>query len=203
MTVRILRLFAVAVSVAFAIALGAPPTFAANVWWSATSIARPSTLPPGGKGEIVVYAQNRGYEAAEGVTAPITLEDALAPGMKAAKAEYRADAGENDLNKETFGACALNAGKTVVSCEVKGEVGPYREIEVKISVSAPEEVAGEGQVSVAGGGAAGTVTAPSRSRSEKKQSSGFRHCRCFPKKPAAGQRRRRAAIPSRSRPRSS
>ena len=66
--------------VALGCALAVPAQAATtNPWWQITSSLRPTGIPPGGEGTVVVKAVNLGNSATAG---PITLEDRLPRGLR-------------------------------------------------------------------------------------------------------------------------
>jgi hypothetical protein len=144
-----------AAAVAIVFVLGAAPACASSVWWGLTSGSRPTDLPlPGGTGQIVVTAENRGYTNAEGGTDTIVLTDKLPSRLKAVSVD--GIAGETGSFGRGLPVCVQPAGP----CEFKGKLPPYEEIELRISVEVlPGAQSGEeNEVSVAGGGAIGTKT---------------------------------------------
>lgn len=68
---------------------GAAPAFAAEPWWHLTSGSRPTELPPGGEGTMVVQAVNLGDESTNGGLSSVSITDTLpAPGVKVYEEEF-------------------------------------------------------------------------------------------------------------------
>ncbi len=65
------------------LAVGVSSSFASEPWWGLSMNARPSNLPPGGVGEVVVTAENYGDGSADGTRHPITVVDQLPEGLQA------------------------------------------------------------------------------------------------------------------------
>jgi hypothetical protein len=66
------------------LAPGASSAFAAEVsWWDVSTSARPTDLPPGSTGKIIVQVVNAGDAAVNGVNAPVVINDDLPAGLKA------------------------------------------------------------------------------------------------------------------------
>jgi hypothetical protein len=131
---------------------GAAPAFASSPWWHLTSGARPTNLPPGEQGQVVVTAANLGDASADGGASPVTVEDTLPDGLKGLSVE--AVAGGSGLEGRGPVKCKLESG-TRVLCTFAGTLPPYDQIEVRIKVEVKEsDTSGEvNHVSVAGGDA--------------------------------------------------
>jgi hypothetical protein len=119
---------------------------AATPWWDITIGAAPTHLVPGGEGQVDVNVTNLGDAPANGEAQPITISDALPPGVTAT-AIYGGTflAGEEDLS------CTLAS----LSCTVTQPVPPYEplEIVVKVAVAADVPSGVDDRVTVSGGGA--------------------------------------------------
>jgi hypothetical protein len=139
-------------------AFPASPSFASSVWWGLTSGSRPTNLPPGGTGMIVVTAENLGYTPAEAGVTPILVEDTLPKGLEEVHVE--AIAGANHGLGHTVN-CSWGAGQEGECRLGSGKLPPYEQIEMRIIVKvAPDASSQEANaVSVSGGGAAGIETA--------------------------------------------
>ena len=143
-----LTLFTVVLCIASA--AGASPALASEGWWHLTSSARPTYLPPEGKGQIVLTAANRGDAAVNGATDPITITDLLPAGLKATSIQ-RATNNQNPV------PCVLSS----LTCTFTGTVPPYSQIEVVIAVEVQPGAASSSQtaenndVAVSGGEIAG------------------------------------------------
>jgi hypothetical protein len=142
------------ISVVFACSASAA---CASSWWLLSSGSRPSDLPLGGVGQVVVTAENLGYTDADGAAEPIVVEDALPGGLRVrrnskGKPEVLGMAG-------AFGGAGLLACSSPspqeVRCTLEHALVPYEAIEVLIGVAVEPEAASteENTVSVTGGGA--------------------------------------------------
>ncbi len=139
-------------------AFSAAPAFgSSSAWWHLTSGSRPSDLPAGGVGQIVVTAENLGYADADGAAEPIVVEDTLPEGLKV----HRDSKGKPEISGAAgneFGAgplaCSLPSTQQV-RCTLEHALVPYESIEVLIGVEVEPEAssAEENMVSVSGGGA--------------------------------------------------
>jgi hypothetical protein len=125
----------------------AASSFAAAPWWHLSSGARPTYLPPEGKGQIVLTAENFGDASVEGAKSPVRFVDVLPAGLKA----LAISAGTLYANTYKQFKCGL----TSLECTFEGTLEPYEEIEVRIEVEVlPEAQSGEvNGGSVSGGGA--------------------------------------------------
>ena len=138
-------------------------------WWGLASNERPTVLPEGGEGQIVVLAQNLGDAPTSGA---VTIKDTLPAGLEVKS--IKAFAG---------GAGAFNRGSLLcvaktVTCTFEGtqeipkagggnevipkSLPPYEQIEVRITVHVGGE-AGSGELNSAtvSGGSAGSKTVSS------------------------------------------
>ncbi len=133
------------------VAFSATPAFAAEAlpevpWWHVNVGARPTNLPPGGEGRVVVLVTNLGDNETSG---EVTVTDRLPEGIEATEAEYV----EGRSFEAVKGPCSVSP---VVVCGFAGIVAPYNRLEIIIHVKVGETVhtgAIDG-VSVTGGGAA-------------------------------------------------
>jgi len=144
-------------------------------WWAITLGARPTELPPGGSGIIVVEAQNRGDGATAGT---VTVEDTLPPNIEALGVKTKAGGtgtsdrgplacsfkvkGEGSGVRCTFGSFETTNGKG--EKEVVQEALPaYEQIELQITVRVrPASVSGEESTAVVSGGGAARAASLSR-----------------------------------------
>jgi hypothetical protein len=135
-------------------------------WWSLTTGARPTSLPPGGTGEIIVSAENVGDANADGGSAPIVIKDTLPEGLEPLAIEGIAGRTRTAGNR---GPVVCSRPK--VTCEFKPAEGkfengepflailrPFEEIEVRIKVRVRGESGEVNTATVSGGGAPGAVT---------------------------------------------
>jgi hypothetical protein len=132
-------------------------------WWGLTNGSRPTQLPSGGSGEIVVVAQNLGDAPTSGT---VTIGDVLPQGLSVLGINARAGgSGESSAGPMgcviktltcTFGSY-VNASNEVVA----EHLPPYQTIEMRISVLVGAE-AESGEIDsagVSGGGAERSVSA--------------------------------------------
>jgi hypothetical protein len=117
-------------------------------WWHVNVGARPTNLPPGGEGTIVVMVTNLGDKETSG---EITITNMLPEGIEATEAEYIE--GRALTESEIYGSCPV---AKVVVCSFGNSVAPYNRIEVQIHVKVGDTAHTGGMVgvSVTGGGAA-------------------------------------------------
>ena len=141
------------------VSVGASASLASGEpWWRLSSGARPSLLPRGGIGEIVVTAENYGDASADGTQLPITIADHLPKDL-----HVRHIAGGEPINASSYPA--MTCSEATVSCSFEAGVAPYGELEMRIEVEvSAEELNGEAnQAVVSGGGAASAaITRPVR-----------------------------------------
>jgi hypothetical protein len=138
-------------------------------WWGIRSAARPTVLPEGGEGQIVVTAENLGDAATSG---PVTIKDVLPEGLEARSVKAVAggpglfERGKVSCVKSTL-TCTLEGTHQVVNEKeeletVPKSLPPYETIEVRIVVRAEGAVSGElNTATVSGGGAASAKTVSS------------------------------------------
>jgi hypothetical protein len=134
--------------------VGAPPAVADQPVWNARAIAAPESLPPGGRGEVLVTVTNLGdMAAAASGTEPITISIKLPEGLKATAISNVERATEGVFERPRGVACELAS----LTCEATGgRLLMYASMEIAIQV-AVEPTAKNGlpvQMSVSGGGAA-------------------------------------------------
>ena len=142
---------------------GVAPAFgeAPSAWWSLSSGSWPTNLPENGSGKIVVTAENMGDENVEGGVTPVVIEDIVPE--HATITAVDGVAGESLINPRNRGPMVCSSPSTrVARCVFEGTLPPYEELEMHITVSTTNLVAGEDNaVSVSGGGAqVETVTKP-------------------------------------------
>jgi hypothetical protein len=125
-------------------ACGGQAFAAAGPFWSLDQQVAPRYIPPGGEGEVIVTATNLGVSAAEGGVTPVTISDALPPGLTATGVEAAA------YNSDRA-SCTLSP----LSCTYAGSLLPYGHLEMVIQVVADANaVSGNNDMTVFGGGAA-------------------------------------------------
>jgi uncharacterized repeat protein (TIGR01451 family) len=153
--VRMLKFSLLGLMVAGVLSAGSGvPTAAAeglSPWWALTVGSRPTMLPPGGEGEIVVSAQNRGDADTNGT---VTITDALPTGLQAVK--ITGTAGQTGTENVPV-VCSLGS----LTCTFSGSLHAYEEIEVRIAVEV-QTGASTGEIdmaAVSGGGATGEAGA--------------------------------------------
>lgn len=131
-----------------------------SVWWGITAGSRPTQLPVGGSGEIVVVAQNLGYAPTSGT---VTIGAVLPRGLSAVGIKGLAGgSGEGTAGPVSCKALTCTFGSYVnENKEVAESLPPFETIEVKIKVvvGAKAESGEALSASVSGGGAARTAMA--------------------------------------------
>jgi hypothetical protein len=161
----------------------AGPALADSAWWGLTSGSWPTNLQPEGVGKVIVTAQNRGYEDASGVAAPIVVNDTLPAGLEIVKntkgiPEIESVAGEAAGNGDNRGPVTCSAPSSrQVECTFGGTferlndndeteivpkiVPPAEQLEVRIAVRVAADASSseENTVSVSGGDIAGDTLA--------------------------------------------
>ena len=128
-------------------ALDGASAYATEPWWHVISSSRPSYLPPGGEGTIVVSVENFGDLRVNGEKSPVRIADVLPAGLKPT-----AIAGSKWLaNTSTPLACSLPA----LTCVLESSLAPYQQMEVRIRVKVQEgaQTGDLNGVTVTGGGA--------------------------------------------------
>jgi hypothetical protein len=173
--VRLVKMSVLGLAVAAVVTLAGPGLVASAVageglspWWGVSVGSRPTVLPPGGSGELVVWAQNRGDAATSG---KVTITDVLPE--KISVVGVKASAGSpGELDAGPVACRSKEATVTTVTCtfgeyenakkEVVAEsLPPFEQIQVRISVNVLSGASAEeaSVASVSGGGAARTVSA--------------------------------------------
>ncbi len=130
-------------------------------WWHVVSLARPSYLPPEGKGVIVLTAINVGDADANGEASPIRISDVLPEHVKARSIEANTLNGgaiERGSIRCELGTltCTFEEGCRPTECPFERAIlPPFDQIEVVIGVELePGASSGEvNRVHVSGGGA--------------------------------------------------
>ncbi len=127
------------------------PAYASSPWWSLSSSAIPTNLPPGGDGTITVRAVNVGDAP---TSADVMFSDTLPAGESAQHVELHALASPGDLS--FLGTCETTPGR--VQCGWPAylpALNPYEYLEMRIAVkvAAGAVSGGKNQVQVTGGGA--------------------------------------------------
>jgi hypothetical protein len=178
---RLSVLCVVFVSVLAAGAVSAPGGLAEGLspWWGITTGSRPTDLPPGGAGQIVVTAQNRGDASADGKTTPVTITDKLPAGMVAIG--IKGIAGQSvGFNNRGPVTCVLKT----LTCTFSNSLPAFEGIEIVISVLVEGATTGELNVaSVSGGGAAGAVSASHAIEVGNTNRFGFEEYEMIPEEP--------------------
>ncbi len=153
--------------------LGAAPALA-GAWWHLSARSAPTNLAPGGRGLILVAANDIGDSPVEGGVSHITISDqlpqgfAVAGGIEAVKAHRSFETAEEARNW----SCTLN-GAREVSCASVLSIPTFEGLELEIPVEVQEPAGTEASVpntvSVSGGRepggagvAEGTLTRPVR-----------------------------------------
>ncbi|MGN6372127.1 MAG: hypothetical protein ACTHM1_03935 [Solirubrobacteraceae bacterium] len=115
---------------------GAAPASASSAWWHLNVGSWPSTLPVGGEGKVVGFAENLGDAPA--VNRPLTIKDRLPAGVVPQGVEFFAlhwASGKGNLS-----ALFCNIAGQEVTCEIpEGDMPflpfyPYSDLEVRIAV---------------------------------------------------------------------
>ena len=97
---------------------------AASPWWQITTGSEPTNLAPGGSGTLVLTVLNLGDANASGATTPITIADALPPGIAALDVRgYAGARAHQEANVTGNVPCTLESTSSV-SCSFTGEL-PY------------------------------------------------------------------------------
>jgi hypothetical protein len=158
------------------VSVGGAQAASTSSWWGLTVGSRPTQLPSGGSGEIVVVAQNLGDAPTNGT---VTIGNVLPQGLKVLGIKALAG-GSGEASAGPVG-CVIKTltctfGSYVNGTEVVAEHLPsYQTIEVKISVAVEGE-AESGEVdsaSVSGGGAARAMSATRQLQIGGAQTFGF------------------------------
>jgi hypothetical protein len=145
------RSVCLAVACATLLALLCAGSASANgVWWHLSPRAVPTDLQPGSTAWLVVAANNNGDIPANGATAPVTMTDALPPGLKATAVHGAAGYFAFFSWDEPEPECTLSP----LQCVYKGILKPYErmwmvvEVEVSPTINPTESNA----ATVSGGG---------------------------------------------------
>jgi hypothetical protein len=130
----------------------AAPAFAESPWWQLSSSARPTNLPPGGTGTIVLTATNLGDKEADGETTPITITDTLPEGLEATAIE--GDAGlYAPIDHQEYRDPVTCSTTPRLSCTYSGKLPSYERISVEITVNVAVGAHGENEAQITGGNA--------------------------------------------------
>ncbi len=138
--------------------LGGTPAVAASPWWHVSSGSRPSVLPQGGEGTVVVQAVNAGDSATSG---GVTVTDTLPAGVAAQSVHFYAQRFDRlDLGSLPLAppVCEVQPGR--VRCtypEFFPGLNAYEALEMQIPVHVAANTAsgGENRLDISGGEAAG------------------------------------------------
>ncbi len=139
--------------------VGVAPALAQSPWWHVTSVVRPTILPVGGEGKIVVEALNLGDAPTSGV---VTVTDRLPDGVSVQKVPGGPGEPE-EPNVEMAKSVNLRVrppheceepSPNVVQCTYSNlypPVDPYENLEMIIAVKAASGTGGDNVVEVSGG----------------------------------------------------
>jgi hypothetical protein len=151
------------------LSIGVAPAVAGSVWWGLNSGSWPANLPREGTGKVVVTAQNRGYESANGsgVGSPIVLKDTLPTGLTIAMSkgvpEIEGIAGEGPgTGRGNAMTCSAPSPRQAECQFGEAALPPGEQLEMRITVKTAEASSGEeNTVEVSGGNAsANTLERP-------------------------------------------
>ncbi len=151
-----------------AMSAGAAPALAGGAWWNLSSRTAPTNLPPGGEGEVTVFATNLGDEEMLDEAHPIEITDTLPSNLKAVSIEGQTSGGvphDEDpvtLTCPTSEEVAAGAALTCTLPSHAVEVGktesipvvlpPYVDLQLVIHVKVEGAKSGEeNRVAVQGG----------------------------------------------------
>jgi hypothetical protein len=150
-----------------------PASAAPSPWWHLASGARPASLPPEGKGELIISAANLGDAGASGEPGAIVIEDKLPTGFKA----HSAPEGVAGQSSAAGNRGPVICTKAPLRCTFKGTLPSYDQIEIRVKVEASASGANSGElneVTVSGGGAkAATIARPIRVASGSSEATPF------------------------------
>jgi hypothetical protein len=122
--------------------------------WQLDASAAPTNLPPGGEGQVFVLARNLGDAPVNGVSAQVSIADALPAGLTAT-AISGASAKPGNAAGEPEGAGPVACTQPAGPCTYAGVLAPYGRLELTISVHvAPGAISGGGNDVTISGGAA-------------------------------------------------
>jgi hypothetical protein len=158
------RLLLLSLVAAAAVLAGASPAQAApSPWWRLSSGSRPSSLPVGEAGQLVVTAANLGDQSADGSRSPVSLTDKLPPSVKVVPCKdvqkpgcgIEAIAGEgNNLAGNRGPVECQEVALRTINCIFEGTLPPYDQIELLVEVQAEEQTPGDvNEVFISGAGA--------------------------------------------------
>ncbi len=153
----LMGLLVATVGVAAAMSTATAALAAESPRWEISSYATPTSLPPGGTGELIVTAVNVGGAASDG--SAITVEDALPSGLTATEV-FGYDTYAAAVEAELFGPPSAGQMSCTVSpapvCRYSGQVqaGSQLTMVIKVNVQAGASESVVNHASVSGGGAA-------------------------------------------------
>ena len=132
-------------------------------WWQLSFQTLPANLPPGGEGEIGVFAEDLG-DSKPNASTPIVLTDKLPGGLTAQSVELRTSESGNEL-AAFYGEFFCKALPHEVVCNLPGGSAesfiptPYSwlEIEIRVKVATTAESGEENHASIVGAGAPGSL----------------------------------------------
>ncbi len=161
-------LFLLPALVLLGVAFSAAPALASSPVLTLDTVSRPTNLPPGGEGEILLQINNLGDAPANGEISPIVIAEKLPPGLVA---------------KEAPG-CEIVTPQTV-HCVSRGNLPPYQELAISIGVKVEEGASTApgalvNEVALSGGGAAPTTTRHALTVSPTPASFGVEDLRLLP-----------------------
>ena len=126
---------------------------AAAPWWKVGVNARPSVLPAGGSGHLVLTVENVGDRAVDGASSPVMITDKLPPGIEA-KRVVTADTIAGYTGERGAITCPTTLPSEAVTCRWAGPepLQPYEVLEITIEVEADTSPSAAGnEVEVSGG----------------------------------------------------
>jgi hypothetical protein len=121
-------------------------------WWHVSSGSMPSSLPPGGEGEILVTAENFGDA---GLSSPVVVRDSLPAGVEAQSVSVGSGLEPTVDFRFPDEECAVSPSE--IMCSFLPEPKPYASISIaiKVKVSDTAKSGEDNLASVSGGGASG------------------------------------------------
>jgi hypothetical protein len=140
-------------------------------WWQVLTGSRPTNLPPGGSGRLVLTITNLGDWPADGSGTPVTIVDELPEGLTATG--YEAFAGVKDFSGPV--ECDIEAAGTLVTCTFEGTLPSYEALEIEVLVDVTGEPGAPGKVTVSGGNAATASASQPIEVSEEEVPFGFEY----------------------------
>jgi hypothetical protein len=132
-------------------------------WWRVTASAAPTNMEKNKEARLHIVVVDAGDEEVD-PTKPVTVTDALPPGLEAISAEAQAGSlisVESPISPSAQAECEVQPTKASVTCTYPGPKSliapkaliPFEPLEVVIDVNVTEAATGSpGSVSVAGGG---------------------------------------------------